>query len=95
MPKTRKPFLTDEQFAALLDLCPLNTFAGARRQSMLWMLATTGIRRNEMWMLKKKDLDWDASVIRVVYGKGQKERRIPFGKERMPAINAALHAPSE
>ena len=54
----------------LLELCPLNTFAGARRQSMLWMMATTGIRRNEMWMLKKGDLDWDNSVIRVIYGKG-------------------------
>ncbi len=43
---------------SLLDLCPLNSFAGARRQSMLWMLATTGIRRNEMWMLKRKYLDW-------------------------------------
>ena len=30
VPKTRKPFLTEEQFASLLDLRPLNTFAGAR-----------------------------------------------------------------
>ena len=37
-PKTRKPFLTEEQFASLIELCPLNTFAGARRQSMLWMM---------------------------------------------------------
>ena len=45
---------------------------------MLWMLATTGIRRNEMWMLKREGLDWDVSVIRVIHGKGQKERQIPF-----------------
>ena len=64
VPKTRKPFLTGEQFASLLQLCPLSTFAGARRQSMLRMMATTGIRRNEMWMLKKQDLDWDHSVLR-------------------------------
>ena len=57
VPKTRKPFITEEQFSALLDLCPLNTFSGARRQAMLWMMTTTGIRRNEMWMLEKKDLD--------------------------------------
>ena len=24
------------------------------------------------------DLDWSGSTIRVVYGKGQKERQIPF-----------------
>ena len=80
VPKTRKPFLTEEQFASLLNLCPLNTFAGARRQSMLWMMVTTGIRRNEVWMLNREDLDWDNSVIRVVYGKGQKERQIPFDR---------------
>ena len=38
---------------------------------MLWMMATTGIRRNEMWMLKREGLDWDVSVIRVIHGKGQ------------------------
>ena len=81
VPKTRKPFLTEGQFASLIELCPLNTFAGARRQSMLWMMATTGVRRNEMWMLKLGDLDWDASVIRVIYGKGQKERQIPFDRQ--------------
>ena len=86
VPKTRKPFLTPEQFASLLDLCPLNTLAGARRQTMLWMMATTGIRRNEMWMLTKKDLDWDASVIRVVHGKGQKERQVPFDRQCQRAM---------
>ncbi len=29
VPKNRKPFLTEQQFIALLDLCPLNTFTGA------------------------------------------------------------------
>jgi integrase/recombinase XerD len=53
---------------------------------MLWMLATTGIRRNEMWMLTKKDLDWDASVIRVVHGKGQKERQVPFDRQCQRAM---------
>ena len=86
VPKTRKPFLTEQQFAAMLDLCPLNTFAGARRQTMLWMMVTTGIRRNEMWMLKKEDLDWDTSVIRVIHGKGQKERQIPFDRQCQRAM---------
>ncbi len=86
VPKTRKPFLTEEQFASLLNLYPLNTFAGARRQSMLWMMVTTGIRRNEMWMLKKEDLDWDNAAIRVVHGKGQKERWIPFDRQCQRAV---------
>ena len=86
VPKTRKPFLTEEQFASLINLCPLNTFAGARRQSMLWMMVSTGIRRNEMWMLKKRDLDWDVSMIRVIHGKGQKERQVPFDRRCQRAM---------
>ncbi len=53
---------------------------------MLWMMVTTGVRRNEMWMLKKDDLDWDNSVIRVGYGKGQKERQIPFERHCQRAM---------
>ena len=91
VPKTRKPFLTEGQFASLLELCPLNTFAGGHRQSMLWMMATTGIRGNEMWMPKKEDLDWDTSVIRVVYGKGQKERQVPFERHCQRAMLRYMH----
>ena len=80
VPKTRKPFLSGDQFAALLDLCPVDTFLGARRQAMIWMLATTGIRRREMWSLAVEDLNWDTSMIRVVHGKGQRERQIPFDR---------------
>ena len=78
VPKIRKPFLTEEQFNLLLTECPLDTLVGARRQAMIWMMATTGIRRNEMWSLTKDDLNWDRPKIRVIYGKGQKERQIPF-----------------
>ena len=59
-----KALLDRGQFASLVQLCPLNTFVGARRQSMLWLMVTTGVRRNEMWMLKKQDLGWDHSVLR-------------------------------
>ena len=53
---------------------------------MLWMMTTTGIRRNEMWILKKADLDWDASTIRVIHGKGQKERQITFDRRCQRAM---------
>ena len=81
LPKVRKPFLTEADFEKLLDLCPLSTLTGSRRASMLWLLATTGMRRRELHMLSNGDLDWDRGEIRVVYGKGQKERRVPFLRE--------------
>jgi integrase/recombinase XerD len=92
VPKTRKPFLSEEQFAALLDQCPLDTLGGSRRQAMIWMLATSGIRRREMWSLAVEDLSWDASMIRVVHGKGQKERQIPFDRRcQRPMLRYLQH----
>ena len=81
VPKTRKPFLKPEAFAKVLDLCPLNTMMGARRQAMLWVLATTGVRRRELSLLQLEDLNWKLGQIRVLHGKGQKERQVPFALE--------------
>ena len=81
LPKVRKPFLDEASFRALLDLCPLNTLIGGRRASMLWVLATTGMRRLELCLLDREDLDWTKGEIRVIHGKGQRERRVPFMRE--------------
>ncbi len=91
VPRTRKGFLAENQFEALLALCPLNTFLGARQQSMLWLLVTSGMRRREMWMLKRADLDWEKGVIRVIHGKGQKERQVPFDRTCQRAMLRYLH----
>ena len=81
LPKVRKPFLAEAHFHQLLDLCPLGTLVGSRRAAMLWLLATTGMRRRELLMLTVDDLDWERGIIKVVYGKGQKERNVPFLRE--------------
>ena len=81
LPRVRKPFLTEVNFQQLLDLCPLSTLVGSRRASMLWLLATTGMRRRELHMLSREALDWERGEIRVIHGKGQKERRVPFLQE--------------
>ena len=86
VPKTRKPFLKPEAFTRLVDLCPLNTMLGARRQAMLWMLATTGVRRRELTLLQLGDLDWKRGQVRVLHGKGQKERQVPFALEAQRPI---------
>ena len=81
VPKRRKPFLGEADFNRLLELCPLNTFIGARRASMLWIMATTGMRRRELTLLKLADLEWDLGRILVTHGKGQKDRTVPFLRE--------------
>jgi len=86
LPKVRKPFVSEDHFRALLELCPLNTFTGARRQSVFWIFLTSGIRRDELLSLKIDDLQWENSTIRVIFGKGQKERQVPFHREAQRAV---------
>ncbi len=91
LPKVRKPFLSGENFRKLLDLCPLSTLLGSRRASVLWLLATTGMRRRELHMLTRDALDWERGEIRVVYGKGQTERRVPFMREAQRPVMRYLN----
>ena len=91
LPKVRKPFLSEEAFNKLLDLCPLTTLLGSRRASILWVFATTGMRRRELVMLTRQDLDWERGQIRVLHGKGQKERCVPFMLEAQRVLVRYLH----
>lgn len=83
VPKKNKGFLKHEQFQAIIDLCPPNTFVGARNRAILWVLITTGMRHAEIHGLRISDLDWEAEggMIRIRNGKGQKDRFAPFALE--------------
>ena len=81
VPKVRKPFLKPDHPAKLLALCPLNTFLGSRRQAMLWLLFTTGMRRMEISSLHLDDIDWDAQLVNIRMGKGQKDRVVPLHRQ--------------
>ena len=53
---------------------------------MFWILATTGMRRRELSLLLIEDLHWQKTEIRVLHGKGQKERAVPFLREPQQAV---------
>ena len=79
VPKRAKPLLPPEDFQKLLDMCPVETFTGARRQAMLWLMLESGVRKRELSNLNLEDLDWEIGLVRMVNGKGQKDRIAPFG----------------
>jgi len=85
LPKKGKPFLSETQRDRLLHLCPLSTFLGARNAATIWLFWSTGMRSQELANLKLSDLDWDKSRIRV-FGKGSKERYVPFTREAKKAV---------
>ncbi len=84
-PKKGKPFLSEAERDRLLYFCPLSTFLGARAAAVISLFWSTGMRSQELANLKLTDLDWDKSRIRV-FGKGSKERYVPFGKAAKKAV---------
>ena len=88
--RTLPPVLAQRSAAALLDVAavaaddddPLHL----RDHAALELLYGTGIRVGELVGLDVDDIDLGTNVVRVV-GKGDKERRVPFG---VPAREAVL-----
>ena len=68
--------------------------AGLRDSAMLELLYATGIRVGELVGIDLGDLDWSRRVVRV-FGKGRKERTVPFGQPAEKALHAWLAARPE
>ncbi len=73
------PTLTDAQMQALLGGKP-KTFDTWRLHALIALLLDTGVRIDEALTLRIADVDFD-NLLLTVFGKGRKERRIPFSFE--------------
>jgi len=71
--------LSSTQIRALLAFRPKG-FAQHRVHALACLLLDTGLRVDEGLRLRPSDVDWDNLLV-TVYGKGQKERRLPFSHE--------------
>lgn len=60
-----------------------------RDHAMLELMYACGLRLSELYGLNLQDLDWHRQVLQVT-GKGQKQRRLPFGGKAKKAINKWL-----
>jgi integrase/recombinase XerD len=76
-PKT----LSEDQVTALLNAPDVETSLGLRDRTMLELMYASGLRVSEIVALKTVALGLNEGVIRVVNGKGGKERFVPFGGE--------------
>lgn len=85
VPKQSKEFIPKADFLHLLELCPLSTYTGARNAAILWLFWTTGMRLTELANLKLEDLDAEEERIKV-FGKGRKERPVPYTPEAKKAV---------
>lgn len=82
-PKT----LTMAQVEALLEAPNTRSNLGLRDRAMLETLYATGLRVSELVNLKLLEVDLNAGVVRVVMGKGGKDRLVPLGAEAQHWLN--------
>ena len=69
-------------------------YAGARSKMVIELLYSTGIRRSELIGLKRSDIDLRKQQLKV-FGKGGKERLVPFGDSLCNSLKAYLKVKNE
>ena len=85
----KTPALGDRQARALLDSPDADSLKGKRDRAMLAVFLYQGLRREELILLKVRDIQQRRGVLHLrVHGKGSKIRHLPLH----PASAERLHA---
>ncbi|MBU4444512.1 MAG: tyrosine recombinase XerC [Candidatus Marinimicrobia bacterium] len=91
-PKTKKRLpviLSEEQLAQVLDGSDDDDFVTFRNKAILELFYSTGIRLGELLTLNYGDINFNRLTLRV-FGKGAKERIVPFGQRAEKTIKTYL-----
>ena len=87
------PVLRQDEARELIDaatrLADDGSLIGMRDVAMLELLYATGVRVGELVGLDVDDVDRSRNVVRV-FGKGRKERTVPFGNPAAAAVDTWL-----
>ncbi len=86
LPKTLSP----ADILRLLESPPLDTPQGTRDRAILELFYSSGLRASELCSLRLQDVDCRSLLVRVVSGKGGKERIVPMGGPSAKAIEHYL-----
>ena len=81
--------ISEDEVEKILSSPDLNIKIERRDKAMIEILYATGMRISELVNLKLTDIDINRSVIKV-FGKGSKERLVPFGEEAAEALDIYL-----
>lgn len=83
-------FLRMREINTLLDAPDTSTPDGQRDKALMELLYASGIRAGEAHALNVQDLDLDESELRILHGKGDKERIAMMGGAAIEAMRAYL-----
>lgn len=79
-PKLLPQFISEDKMNYLLDTMPSQSFKQMRARLVIMIFYHTGMRCVELERLRFCDVNLDKDFLHV-FGKGNKERYIPFGRE--------------
>ena len=82
-------FLSVDDAFRVVEAPGKDSFLEARDRAMLEVLYASGLRVSELVGLSRPDLQFDLQVLRV-WGKGRKERIVPFGSKARQALEVYL-----
>jgi integrase/recombinase XerD len=85
-----RSILSREEARKLVEAPDTSTPLGLRDRAILETLYSTGIRAGELANLKLDDVDTEERLLRVVLGKGRKDRNVPLTRPAAEAIEAYL-----
>jgi integrase/recombinase XerC len=83
-------FFYEQELQELFRVSDLTTALGQRNQALLETFYATGIRVSECRGLQLHHLDFSMGVLNV-FGKGRKERYIPFGQYAASAVQTYMN----
>ncbi|MBV6273517.1 site-specific tyrosine recombinase XerD [Alcaligenaceae bacterium CGII-47] len=75
--------LSEAQVEALLEAPDTDSTLGLRDRAMIETLYATGLRVSELVNLRVQDMSLSEGVLRVIMGKGGKDRLVPLGEEAL------------
>jgi len=81
--------ISEDDVVKLLDVPKPDSLIGLRDKAMLELLYASGVRISELVNIKFSDLDLERNIIKV-FGKGSKERLVPFGEDAAQCISAYI-----
>jgi integrase/recombinase XerC len=89
LPKKLPSYLPEDEAAAVVEMPQGDAMKDLRDRAILELLYASGLRVRELAGLNDENLDMPQQLIRV-FGKGRKQRIVPFGEFAARALAAYL-----
>jgi integrase/recombinase XerC len=87
LPKKLPSYLSEDEAATVVEMPAGDAFKDLRDRAILELLYASGLRVRELVGLNDENLDMAQQLVRV-FGKGRKQRIVPFGEFAARALTA-------